>query len=143
MKKTPINVSPALRQAVDALGAKLCHSWSAWSCASTKTIGRSGICGRKGFRDHGAPAKLQLATGHEQRAQRHRADTENLQGKAKGDELAIAARELKRARDLESEVKKQTGILLNSARTASVAQAQQGLAILDRLPNVDVRRWQP
>lgn len=94
------------------------------------------------FRDHDAPTRRQQASVHEQRAQTLLAQANELQGKEKGNAFKQAGNAQKRARNIRSEVDQETRELFRNARTTSVVQAQRGIAILDRLPNVDVRRWQ-
>lgn len=94
------------------------------------------------FRDDGAPTRLQQAAVHEQRAQRLQDQAGELHGRERGDAFGQAKSERQRARTIRSEVDREVQEKFRNARTQSVAQAQSGIAILDRLPNVDVRRWQ-
>lgn len=66
-----------------------------------------------------------------------------LEGTARNNAYANAKKAKRQVTQKEKEVNDQTGTLSIPARTQSIMQAQQGIAILDRLPNVDVRRWQP
>ncbi|MET3177366.1 UNVERIFIED_ORG: hypothetical protein ABIC43_000505 [Variovorax guangxiensis] len=64
-----------------------------------------------------------------------------LNGPARGTLMTMAREERQAARDLLARVNQRSIALATQARTSSVGVAQQGIAVLERLPNVDVRRW--
>lgn len=64
-----------------------------------------------------------------------------LNGPARGALMTMAREEKQAARDVLGRVNQQSIALANQARTLSVGVAQQGIAVLESLPNVDVRRW--
>jgi len=64
-----------------------------------------------------------------------------LNGPARGTLMSMAREEKQAARDLLAGVNQRSIALANQARTLSVGVAQQGIALLEGLPNVDVRRW--
>lgn len=64
-----------------------------------------------------------------------------LQGFEKGELMEQAKKESRQSARLIATVRQRTTELLNQARTISIGTAQQGITVLESLPNVDVRRW--
>lgn len=93
------------------------------------------------FRSIGAPIMRSFALRLGRRAAATQANALTLAGNARGPLMAQARADRLAAGNLNAAVAQQSAALLNQARTLSIGVAQQGIAVLERLPNVDVRRW--
>lgn len=93
------------------------------------------------FQAIGAPFMRSFALRMSSRAAATQAHALTQPGNARGPLMAQARAERLMAGSLTTGADKQSRDLLDQARTRSVCTAQQGIALLERLPNVDVRRW--
>lgn len=88
-----------------------------------------------------APRALEFARLQTNMAILMRQRANQLNGDDRGLLMNQARAESMAAVNLRAGVQQRSTALLTQARTLSVGVAQQGIALLERLPNVDVRRW--
>lgn len=93
------------------------------------------------FQSIGAPIMRSFALRLGIRAAATQAHALTQPGNARGPLMAQARADRVLSGNLTAAVDQQSLALQTQARTLSVGVAQQGIAVLESLPNVDVRRW--
>jgi hypothetical protein len=93
------------------------------------------------YRTQTAPRRNVVSELERRFAQQARADAQGLNGQARGLRIKEGGALDRTANTRDQQTRQQSNTLMRDARTTSIATAQAGITLLERLINVDVRRW--